>query len=237
MTGCIPLPPHRMCSGAVSGSLLPDIQPLYAIIRCMPQSTARTTEIVIRNDMPELVNLRDSLERIGAELGVPSQALTQLQVALDEIASNVIKYVADEFEATELSSATARHNPYSAGVSARRSDRARSAHFWSVARSLITFRLRRFCPSPRPCPRCCGEKDSRLPPSRRTVVPGVMSLFPTAQYRALSRRSATARQVWRVGASDAAPVQHKPHRKASARNGRPNTEWSSTRSGRCPGRR
>ena len=58
----------------------------------MPQSTARTAEIVIRNDMAELANLRDSLERIGAELGVPGKPLMQLQVALDEIASNVINY-------------------------------------------------------------------------------------------------------------------------------------------------
>jgi serine/threonine-protein kinase RsbW len=58
----------------------------------MLPSTARTVEIVIRNDMAELANLHDSLERIGAELGVPGKPLMQLQVALDEIASNVIKY-------------------------------------------------------------------------------------------------------------------------------------------------
>jgi anti-sigma regulatory factor (Ser/Thr protein kinase) len=58
----------------------------------MPQSAARTAEIVIRNDMAELADLRDSLEQIGAELGVPGKPLMQLQVALDEIASNVIKY-------------------------------------------------------------------------------------------------------------------------------------------------
>jgi len=58
----------------------------------MPQPTARSVEIVIRNDMAELATLRDGLERIGAELGVPGKPLMQLQVALDEIASNVIKY-------------------------------------------------------------------------------------------------------------------------------------------------
>jgi len=58
----------------------------------MPSSAARTAEIVIRNDMVELANLRDGLERIGAELGVPGKPLMQLQVALDEITSNVIKY-------------------------------------------------------------------------------------------------------------------------------------------------
>ena len=58
----------------------------------MPQPTARSVEIVIRNEIAELATLRDSLERIGAELGVPGKPLMQLQVALDEIASNVIKY-------------------------------------------------------------------------------------------------------------------------------------------------
>jgi serine/threonine-protein kinase RsbW len=58
----------------------------------MPQSTARTAEFVIRNEKMDLAYLRDSLDQIGAELDVPSKALMQLQVALDEIASNVIKY-------------------------------------------------------------------------------------------------------------------------------------------------
>src|SRR5215831_4005736 len=61
-------------------------------IRSMPRSAAQSVEIVIRSNMTELADLRDSLERIGAELGVPGKPLMQLQVALDEIASNVIKY-------------------------------------------------------------------------------------------------------------------------------------------------
>jgi len=58
----------------------------------MPQPTAQSVEIVIRNNIAELASLRDGLERIGAELGVPGKPLMQLQVALDEVASNVIKY-------------------------------------------------------------------------------------------------------------------------------------------------
>ena len=58
----------------------------------MPQPTAQSVEIVIHNDLMELATLRDGLERIGAELGIPGKPLMQLQVALDEIASNVIKY-------------------------------------------------------------------------------------------------------------------------------------------------
>src|SRR5215472_5310576 len=58
----------------------------------MPQPAAQCVEIVMRNEIAELAKLRDGLERIGAELGVPGKPLMQLQVALDEIASNVIKY-------------------------------------------------------------------------------------------------------------------------------------------------
>jgi anti-sigma regulatory factor (Ser/Thr protein kinase) len=61
-------------------------------IRSMPQPAAQSVEIVIRNEIAELAELRDGLERIAAELGVPGKPLMQLQIALDEIASNVIKY-------------------------------------------------------------------------------------------------------------------------------------------------
>jgi serine/threonine-protein kinase RsbW len=58
----------------------------------MPRSAAQTAEVVIRNNLAELNGLRDSLERIAAERGIPDKPLMQLQIALDEIASNVIKY-------------------------------------------------------------------------------------------------------------------------------------------------
>ena len=61
-------------------------------ISSVPQPTAQSVEIVIRTSIAELANLRDGLERIGAKLGVPGKPLMQLQVALDEVASNVIKY-------------------------------------------------------------------------------------------------------------------------------------------------
>jgi hypothetical protein len=51
----------------------------------------------------------------------------------------------------------------------------------------------------------CTTSLYLVPGLTLTVVPGVMSSFPTAQYRARSRRRATARQAWRAGASDAAP--------------------------------
>jgi serine/threonine-protein kinase RsbW len=55
-------------------------------------SSAQTIDIAIRNDVAELSILRDRLESLGRELGIPGKPLMQLQVALDEIASNVIKY-------------------------------------------------------------------------------------------------------------------------------------------------
>jgi serine/threonine-protein kinase RsbW len=52
----------------------------------------RSVEIVIHNDLSEIALVRDALDRLGSELGVPWRAIIQLQVALDEIVSNVIKY-------------------------------------------------------------------------------------------------------------------------------------------------
>jgi serine/threonine-protein kinase RsbW len=58
----------------------------------MRASPEQTTDLSIRNDLAELALVRDHLDRIGAELGLPSKPLMQLQVALDEVASNVIKH-------------------------------------------------------------------------------------------------------------------------------------------------
>jgi anti-sigma regulatory factor (Ser/Thr protein kinase) len=58
----------------------------------MRASRKLTTDLTIRDDLSGLAVLRDNLDRIGTELGVPDKPLVQLQVALDEIASNVIKY-------------------------------------------------------------------------------------------------------------------------------------------------
>ena len=58
----------------------------------MRASRKLTTDLTIRDDLSGLAVLRDNLDRIGTELGVPYKPLVQLQVALDEIASNVIKY-------------------------------------------------------------------------------------------------------------------------------------------------
>ena len=52
----------------------------------------RSVDLVIRNDVSEIAIVRDALDQLGSELDVPARALMQLQVALDEIVSNVVKY-------------------------------------------------------------------------------------------------------------------------------------------------
>ncbi len=52
----------------------------------------RSVDLEIHNDLSEIAVVRDTLDRLGSELEVPSRALMQLQVALDEIVSNVVKY-------------------------------------------------------------------------------------------------------------------------------------------------
>ena len=52
----------------------------------------RSIDIRIRNELSELATARDELDRLAAEWQIPDDALVKLQVALDEIASNVINY-------------------------------------------------------------------------------------------------------------------------------------------------
>jgi serine/threonine-protein kinase RsbW len=54
------------------------------------------SEFRIGNDLGEIAIVRDALDRLGSELGIPSRPLMQLQVALDEVVSNVIKYTWDD---------------------------------------------------------------------------------------------------------------------------------------------
>jgi anti-sigma regulatory factor (Ser/Thr protein kinase) len=52
----------------------------------------RSIEIQMRNEISELARVRDALDSLGEELPVRPRVLMQLQVALDEIVSNVVKY-------------------------------------------------------------------------------------------------------------------------------------------------
>jgi sigma-B regulation protein RsbU (phosphoserine phosphatase) len=63
---------------------------------------AQTTRIVIRNDVADLAALTAAIERMGAEDDMPEESLFQLQVALDEIVSNVIKYAWPDGGAHEI---------------------------------------------------------------------------------------------------------------------------------------
>jgi anti-sigma regulatory factor (Ser/Thr protein kinase) len=58
----------------------------------VPSCLPKPIELVIRNDVAELAAVLDILERLGSEIGLPEDVLTQLVVGLDELVSNVIKY-------------------------------------------------------------------------------------------------------------------------------------------------
>jgi serine/threonine-protein kinase RsbW len=52
----------------------------------------RAVELRLKNDLSEIAIVRDALDNLAGELGIPTRALMQLQVALDEVVSNVVKY-------------------------------------------------------------------------------------------------------------------------------------------------
>lgn len=58
----------------------------------MPAPLEQTVELTVRNDVAELALVSDRLEQLGAELGVAVRPLMQLQVALDELAGNIIEH-------------------------------------------------------------------------------------------------------------------------------------------------
>jgi serine/threonine-protein kinase RsbW len=68
----------------------------------MPALLPSTTELVIRNEIGQLAILSDAMERIGSEHGIAPKTLFQLQIALDEMVSNVIKYAWPEGGSHEI---------------------------------------------------------------------------------------------------------------------------------------
>ena len=52
----------------------------------------RSVDLRIYNDLSEIAVVRDALDQLGNEFSLPDRAIMQLQVALDEIVSNVVKY-------------------------------------------------------------------------------------------------------------------------------------------------
>jgi len=67
-----------------------------------PISVPRTTQIVIRNTIADLAALTTVMERVGAECRIPQRSLFQVQVALDEMVSNVVKYAWPEPNAHDI---------------------------------------------------------------------------------------------------------------------------------------
>ncbi|WOH60165.1 ATP-binding protein [Bradyrhizobium sp. BWC-3-1] len=59
-------------------------------------------DVRIRNDDSDIGIVRDTLDNLAREFGIPARALTQLQVALDEVVTNVIKYSWDDGEQHEF---------------------------------------------------------------------------------------------------------------------------------------
>ncbi|WP_143271652.1 ATP-binding protein [Bradyrhizobium mercantei] len=53
-------------------------------------------DVRLHNDISDIGIVRDTLDNLAREFRIPNRALTQLQVALDEIVSNVIKYSWDD---------------------------------------------------------------------------------------------------------------------------------------------
>jgi serine/threonine-protein kinase RsbW len=58
----------------------------------MEQRLPLTTSLAIHNDLKELALLSEAMRRIGAERRISPKPLMHLQVALDEVVSNVIRY-------------------------------------------------------------------------------------------------------------------------------------------------
>jgi anti-sigma regulatory factor (Ser/Thr protein kinase) len=72
-------------------------------VRWQPAALTTATELVIVNDIAQLARISEAMDRIGAEHGIADKALMHLQVALDEIVSNVIKYAWHDHKPHEIS--------------------------------------------------------------------------------------------------------------------------------------
>jgi serine/threonine-protein kinase RsbW len=58
----------------------------------MTSLSTRTVQLTIHNELSEIAQVRDAVDRLADELKVPARAVIQLQVALDEVVSNIIQY-------------------------------------------------------------------------------------------------------------------------------------------------
>ena len=58
----------------------------------MPPAHEQTVNVRIRNDVTDLANVAGLVDRVSLEAGIPTRTVIELQVVLDEILSNIIKY-------------------------------------------------------------------------------------------------------------------------------------------------
>ena len=63
---------------------------------------SHAVDVRIRNVVSDIGIVRDALDNLAREFGIPVSPLTQMQVALDEVLSNVIKYAWDAAGQHEL---------------------------------------------------------------------------------------------------------------------------------------
>jgi serine/threonine-protein kinase RsbW len=68
----------------------------------MPLQKEKSVDLSIRNKVADLAIVRTTLDRVGKDQEIPSKAVMQLQVALDEILSNIVKYAWPGDEVHEL---------------------------------------------------------------------------------------------------------------------------------------
>jgi anti-sigma regulatory factor (Ser/Thr protein kinase) len=86
-------------------------------------------ELCIRNDLSEIGIVRDILDKLGTECGIPMRALMRMQVAVDEILSNVVRYAWPDGDEHEL---VVHVDVHSGGMDLEIVDDGRPFDPWSV---------------------------------------------------------------------------------------------------------
>src|SRR5215813_7840077 len=89
---------------------LPSYRIIHTGTRPVKSLRQQRVRIAIPNELAALPVASDTLKRFGADNGVPHRVLVQLQVALDEIVSNIIKYAWPEGGSHELTICLTAHS-------------------------------------------------------------------------------------------------------------------------------
>jgi serine/threonine-protein kinase RsbW len=58
----------------------------------MSPAHEQIVNVTIRNEVADVASVTETVDRLGVEAGIPIRTVMQLQVVLDEVLSNVIKY-------------------------------------------------------------------------------------------------------------------------------------------------